>query len=172
VQVDAELYPELRLAVLRGREWLENKTDTPIDRIAITLWPEDVEVIPRPHIEVKKLQIEGGQTAVIEDSALGFYVYRLPQPLAPHGRIALDFDLAYPNPGFVNAFPNGDIVVNGTFLNSSYLPFIGYFQDVQLVDDSARRRHKLPKSPGLPKLEDASAQGTNYVATDADWGEL
>ncbi len=169
VQVDAELYPERRLAVLRGREWLENKTDSPIDRIAITIWPEDVEVIPRPHIEVKKLQIEGGQTAVIEDPALGFYVYRLPQPLAPQGRIALDFDLAYPNPGFVNAFPNGDIVANGTFLNSSYLPFIGYFQDVQLVDDSARRRHKLPKSPGLPKLEDVSARGTNYVATDADW---
>jgi len=169
VQVDAELYPEQRLAVLHGKEWLENKTDTPIDRIAISIWPEDVEVIPRPHIQVRTLQLEGGQTPIVEDAALGFYLYRLPQPLLPHARIALDFALAYPNPGFVNSNPNGDIVRNGSFLNSSYLPFIGYSQEVPLVDDSARHRHGLEKSPGLPKLEDASARGTNYVATDADW---
>jgi ABC-2 type transport system permease protein len=49
IQVDVDLYPEQRLAVFRGKEWLENKTDAPIDRIAVTIWPEDVDVIPRPH---------------------------------------------------------------------------------------------------------------------------
>jgi hypothetical protein len=169
IQVEVDLYPERRLAIFRGKEWLENKTDLPIDRVAVTIWPEDVDVIPRPHIEVRKLSLEGGQMAILEDPALGFYVYRLPQPLPPHGRIALDFALAYPNPGFVNSNPNGDIVHNGTFVNGSYLPLIGYFQDVQLVDDSARHEHGLPKSPGLPKLEDVAARQNNYVATDADW---
>ncbi len=46
VQVDVDLYPDQRLAVFRGKEWLENKTEAPIDRIAVTLWPEDVDVIP------------------------------------------------------------------------------------------------------------------------------
>ena len=90
---------------------------------------------------------------MLEDPALGFYIYRLAQPLPPHARLALDFDLAYPNPGFVNSMPNGDIVHNGSFVNSSYLPFIGYQQDVQLVDDSARHRHGLEKSPGCPNLK-------------------
>jgi ABC-2 type transport system permease protein len=168
VQVNVDLYPEQRLAVFSGREWLENKTDMPVDRIAITLWPEDVDVIPRPHIDIRKLSLDG-QTPVIEDASLGFYLYRLPNPLPPHSRIALDFDLAYPNPGFVNSNPNGDIVHNGSFVSSSYLPFVGYFQDVQLTDDSARHRHGLQKSQGLPKLEDVAARQNNYVTTDADW---
>ncbi len=169
VEINVDLYPEQRIAVFRGKEWIENKTDAPIDRVAVTIWPEDVDVIPRPRIDVKTLQFEGGQTAVLEDPALGFYIYRLAQPLAPHARIALDFDLAYPNPGFVNSFPNGDIVHNGSFVNSSYLPFIGYQQDVQLVDDSARHRHGLQKYPGLPKLEDPAGRQSNYGTMTADW---
>ncbi len=169
VLADVDLYPDQQLAVFHGKEWLENKTDSPIEQISITIWPEDVDVIPRPHIDVRTLKFEGGQTAVTEDPALGFYVYRLAAPLPPHGKVILDFSLAYPNPGFVNSNPNGDIVRNGTFVSGSYLPFIGYFQDVQLVDDSARRRHGLEKSPGLPKLEDVSARRNSYIATNADW---
>jgi ABC-2 type transport system permease protein len=169
VQVDIDLYPDQRLAVFRGKGWLENKTDAPIDRVAVTLWPEDVDVIPRPRIEVRNLSFEGGQTPIIEDAALGFYLYRLAQPLPPHGRIAVDFALEYPNFGFVNSNSNGDIVRNGTFVNGSYLPSIGYFQDVQLVDDSARRRHGLQKSAGLPKLEDVAARQNNYISTCSDW---
>ncbi|HTS35327.1 MAG TPA: ABC transporter permease [Candidatus Solibacter sp.] len=169
VSVDVEVYPGQRLAVFRGKEWVENKTDAAIDRVAITIWPEDVDVIPHPRIDIKRLEFEGGQKPLIQDADHGFFMFQLPQPLAPHARIALDFDLAYPNPGFVNSNPNGDIVHNGTFLSGSYLPFIGYFQDVQLVDDSARHSHGLPKSPGLPKLEDQSARQSTYIAANADW---
>jgi hypothetical protein len=169
ILADVDLYPEQRLAVFRGKEWLENKTDTPIDSVAVTIWPEDVDVIPRPNIEVQTLSFDGGQMPVIQDSDLGFYAFRLPKPLQPHERVALAFALAYPNPGFVNSNPNGDIVHNGSFVSGTYVPFIGYFQDVQLVDDSARHRHGLQKSPGLPKLEDVAARQNSYLATDADW---
>ncbi len=149
IKVDVDLHPEQRLATFRGTEWLENKTDEPIDRVAVTLWPEDADTIPRPHTVVKSIRLEGGDTPILEDRALGFFMYRLATPIPPHGRIALDFDLDYPNPGFVNSMPNGDIVHNGSFVNGSYLPFIGYLQDVQLVDDSARHRHGLQKVRGL-----------------------
>jgi hypothetical protein len=169
VNVDVDLYPEQRIVDFRGKEWLENKTGAPIDRVALTLWPEDVDVIPHPRIDVRQLSFEGGQTPVIQDAALGFYIFQLAQPLPPHGRVALDFDLAYPNPGFVNSNPNGDIVHNGSFVSGSYLPFIGYFQDVQMVDDSARHKHGLEKSPGLAKLEDPAARESSYIAANADW---
>jgi ABC-2 type transport system permease protein len=169
LRVDVDLFPEQRLAVFRGAEWLENKTDSSIDRVAVTIWPADVDVIPRPHIEVQKLSLEGGQTPLIEDPELGFYLYQLPQALPPHGRMALDFALTYPNPGFTNSNPNTDIVDNGSFLNASYLPSVGYLSPVQLDDDSARHRHQLQKSPGLPKLEDLAARRNNYVFTGADW---
>jgi ABC-2 type transport system permease protein len=169
VNADVDLYPDQRLVVFRGKEWMENKTDSPIDRIALTIWPEDVDVIPHPKIDVRQLSFEGGQTPIIQDAALGFYMFQLAQPLAPHGRVALDFELAYPNPGFVNSNPNGDIVHNGTFISGSYVPFVGYFQDVQMVDDSARRKHGLGKSPGLAKLEDPAARESSYIAANADW---
>jgi hypothetical protein len=169
LQLDVDLYPEQRLAVFRGKEWLENKTDAPIDRVALTIWPEDVDVIPHPNIDVRQLSFEGGQTPVIQDAELGFYVFQLANPLPPHGRVALDFALAYPNPGFVNSNPNGDIVHNGSFVSGSYVPFIGYFQDVQMVDDSARHRHGLGKSPGLAKLEDLAARQSSYIAANEDW---
>lgn len=169
VQTDVELYPEQRLAVFRGKETLENQTDAPIDDVTLTLWPEDVDVIPRPIIDVQKLSFDGGQTTVMQDPALGFYEFRLAKPVLPHQRVGLEFALAYPNPGFVNSLPNGDIVHNGTFVSSSYLPFVGYQQDVQLIDDSARRRHGLAKSPGLLKLEDPAGRQHNYGTTDADW---
>jgi hypothetical protein len=169
IQTEISLYPEQRVAVFRGKEQLENKTDAPIDRIALTIWPEDTDVIPRPHIEIRKLSLEGGQTAELEDPALGFYIYRIGTPLPPHGSIELDFDIAYENRGFVNSLPNTDVVHNGSFVNASYLPFIGYQQDVQLVDDSARHRHGLGKSPGLPKLDDVAARQNNYGSTSADW---
>ena len=169
VQADVELYPEQRLAVFKGKEWLENKTDAPIDRVAITLWPEDADTIPRPRTEVRTLNLQGGQTPILEDQALGFFLYRLTNPIPPHGRVELDFDLEYPNPGFANSMPNTDLVHNGSFPSGSYLPFIGYLQDVQLVDDSARHRFGLPKYAGLPKLEDTAGRQNNYGATDADW---
>lgn len=169
LQVEVDLYPEQRLAIFRGTGWLENKTNSSIDRVAVTIWPADVDVIPRPHIEVQKLSLQGGQSPVIEDPDLGFYLYQLAQPLPPHGRIALDFALAYPNPGFTNSNPNTDIVHNGSFVSGTYLPLIGYIQPVQLDDDSARHRHGLQKSPGLPKLEDVAARQNNYIFSGADW---
>jgi hypothetical protein len=169
IQTEVELYPERRLSVFSGKEWLENKTDAPIDRVAVTLWPEDAFTIPRPRTEIRTLSFNGGQTTVLEDSELGFFIYKLTNPIPPHGRTELDFDLAYPNPGFVNSMPNTDLVHNGSFSSGSYLPFIGYLQDVQLVDDSARHRHGLTKSAGLPRLEDMSGRQSNYGATDADW---
>jgi ABC-2 type transport system permease protein len=169
IQADVELYAEQRLSEFKGKEWLENKTDVPIDRVAITLWPEDADTIPRPHTQIRALSLQGGQTPILEDPALGFFIYRLANPIPPHGRIELDFDLAYPNPGFVNSMPNTDLVHNGSFTSGSYLPFIGYLQDVQLADDSARHRHGLGKSTGLPKLEDPSGRENNYGAIDADW---
>jgi hypothetical protein len=169
IQTDVDLFPEQREATFRGKEWLENKTDAPIDHVVITVWPEDVDVIPRPHLEIRQMTLVGGQTPVLEDPALGFFIYKLANPLPPHGRVELDFDLSYKNPGFVNSMPNTDIVHNGSFVNGSYLPFIGYQQDVQLVDDSARHRQGLAKSPGLPKLEDVAARQYNYGSTSADW---
>ena len=59
--VDVELFPEQRLAVFRGKEILENNTDASIDQVAVTLWPEDAAIIPRPRTDIRALAFKGGK---------------------------------------------------------------------------------------------------------------
>ena len=164
-----DIYPNKRSVSVSGTMWLENKTNTNIDRIAITIWPVDLAPLPRPRIKVKQLNFAGGQTALIDDPSLGFYLYKLPQPLPPHGRIPLTFALEYDNPGFDNSRPNTDIVRNGTFINDRYSPYIGYAPDIELMDDSTRHKHGLDKARRLPTLDDIAARQYNSGSFDADW---
>jgi len=169
VNLQIDLDPNQRTAVVRGAMHLENKTDSAIDRVAVTIWPADLAPLPRPHIQINQLSFQGGQTPMLEDAALGFDLYRLAAPLAPHERVELDFSLTFPNPGFVNARPNTDIVSNGSFLNNSYVPFVGYEPEVELTDDSTRHRHGLEIVKRLPKLEDVAARQNNAETINADW---
>jgi ABC-2 type transport system permease protein len=164
-----DIYPDKRSVSISGTMWLENKTDTNIDRVAITIWPVDLAPLARPHIKVNQLSFAGGQSALIDDPTLGFYLYQLPQPLPPHARVQLTFALEYDNPGFENSQPNTDIVRNGTFINDRYSPYIGYAPDIELTDDSMRHKHGLDKARRLPTLDDVAARQYNSGSFDADW---
>lgn len=164
-----DIYPNKRSVSISGTMWLENKTDANIDRVAITIYPVDLAPLPRPHIQVNQLSFAGGQTALIDDPTLGFYFYKLPQPLPPHGRIPLTFAVEYDNWGFENSRPNTDIVRNGTFINDRYSPYIGYAPDIELTDDSTRHKHGLDKARRLPMLDDIAARQYNSGSFDADW---
>ena len=169
INTQIDLFPIKGVADVSGTMMLENKTNRDIDRLAITVWPMDLAPLPRAHIHIQKMELAGGQTPILQDDALGFYIYQLPAALPPHGRIALKFALEYENVGFVNSTPNTDIAGNGSFLNSAYAPFIGYWSDVELTDDSTRRKHGLNKAKRMPKLEDVAARSDNAISNEADW---
>jgi len=169
VSSEYDIYPDQRSVAVSGTMWLENKTNANIDRIAVTIWPVDLVPLPRPHIKVNRLSFAGGQSAIINDPSLGFYLFKLPTPLAPHARIQFDFALRYDNPGFQNSQPNTDIVRNGSFLNDRYSPYIGYAPDIELTDDSTRHKHGLEKPRRLPTLDDVAARQYNSGSFDADW---
>ena len=172
INTQIDLDPANRSASMRGTMMLENKTSSTIDRVAVTVLPVDLAPLPPPHREIQKLTFAGGQTPLLEDDALGFYVYRLNTALPPGGRVALDYSVSYKNIGFVNSTPNLDIVNNGTFLNDRYAPFIGYAADIELTDDSTRHKHGLDKAKRMPKLEDVAARNENAISSEADWINL
>ena len=169
VSTQIDLDPVKSSALIQGTMMLENKTDEDIDRVAVTVWPQDLAPLPREHIEIRKLALAGVQTPILRDDNLGFYVYQLPSPMPPHGRIAMDYAVRYANVGFKNSDPNTDIVSNGSFLNSAYAPFVGYWQDVELTDDSTRHKHGLDNAKRMPKLEDVAARSDNGISNNADW---
>ena len=164
-----DIYPATRSVSISGTMWLENKTNASIDRVAITIWPMGLAPLPLPHIRVNQLNFSGGQSTLTNDPSLGFYLYKLPQPLPPHGRTQLTFALEYDNPGFTNSQPNTDIVRNGTFINDRYSPYIGYAPDIELTDDSIRHKHGLDNARRLPALDDVAARQYNSGSFDADW---
>jgi ABC-2 type transport system permease protein len=164
-----DIYPDQRSVSISGTMWLENKTEANIDRIAITIYPVDLAPLPPPHVKVNRLSFAGGQTTLVDDPPLGFYLYKLAQSLPPHRRIPLTFAVEYDNPGFENSPPNTDIVRNGTFINDRYSPYIGYAPDIELTDDSTRHKHGLDKARRLPMLDDIAARQYNSGSFDADW---
>src|SRR4029078_1368003 len=169
ISAHVDLYPEQEYAIMRGTITLENKTNAAMDKIAWNVWPVHLQPLPMPHLEIQKLSLAGGQTAILEDPALGFYVYKLANPLAAHARIALEFALKYSNVSFDNSRPNTDLAHNGPLLGDRYMPFVGYAEDIELTDDSTRHKHGLDKVKRLPKLDDVAARNINAAATDADW---
>ena len=135
-----DIYPEQRSVVASAARcgW-RTRPRRDIDRVALTIWPVDLHTAAACRTSrSSKLALPADRPPLIEDPALGFYLYKLPTPLPPHGRIQLDFALQYDNPGFENSQPNTDIVHNGSFVNDRYLPYIGYAPEIELTDDSTR----------------------------------
>jgi ABC-2 type transport system permease protein len=163
VQAIVDLYPEQRSATVRGTLWLENDTQQTIDRVALTLPGGPSRFL------IRELGFAGGQTPLIQDNELHFHLYRLNSPLAPGGRIALKFAFRFENPGFSNTDADMRIVQNGSFLNSGYVPYVGYLARAELSDDSARHRNGLDKAKRMPKLEDVAARQNNYISPGSDW---
>lgn len=48
VNLNVDLDPKARTAEFSGTMQLQNKTGAPIDRVAITIWPEDLAPFPVP----------------------------------------------------------------------------------------------------------------------------
>ena len=167
LQVD--LFPEQHRMDFAGTVWLENKTSQNIDQVAVTIWPQELQPIPIPKIEVDKLQLAGGQSELLKDEQLGFYVFRLSSPLPPHGRLRADFALKYAFNGFSNNNQQIDLVKNGTFVGDTFMPHIGYQPTIELEDQSIRRKRGLTPFKETPKLDDVAARQQIYGTPDADW---
>ncbi|MBC6992476.1 ABC transporter permease/M1 family aminopeptidase [Hymenobacter sp. BT491] len=160
VDVQVDLFPERQEARLRGQYWLRNKTNRPIDSVVLNLVN---------NVRIRKLALGNGARTVLADSALAFFVQRLPQPLAPGDSLPLSFDLYYDAPGFENNTRRTSIVYNGTFINSQLMPHLGYDESGELSEESARKKYGLKPKPRMAALNDTAARRNTYIAKDADW---
>jgi hypothetical protein len=160
MSADVDIYPERRAVDIRGRYRLRNVHAAPIT---------DVHVRIDPKVEIRSIEIPTA-TATLEDRELGYYVYRLAEPLAPAEEREMRFEVAVRNPGFRNGAEDTRVVRNGTFFNNyDYFPTIGYSRSGELEEPNRRREHGLAPVERLPDLDDAEARGRNYLTGQADW---
>ncbi|MBV9527859.1 aminopeptidase, partial [Sphingomonas sp.] len=158
VTLDVHLMPRDRMLVTDGRYDLVNKTSAPIAEIHVRKGSQSTEWL--------KLDVAGARLAS-DDEKFGYRIYRFDRPLAPGATTSLSFRTRIWHRGFPAFSPPTDVIENGTFANNFvFAPIIGMNRNSLLSDRSQRRRQHLPPELRPAKLEDLSATGHNYLASD------
>ena len=161
VNVNVSIYPEQIAADFKGQYIIKNKTTSAIDSVHIILQDETVEI--------KQLTFGVG-AQLMTDAKSPYRIYKLTKPMLPGDSTTLDFDLRYEQKGFTNDGARTDIAANGSFLNNSMMPSIGYNEGFEMTDDDDRKKYGLPeKKYSMRNINDTLSYRNNYLTQDADW---
>ena len=164
VDMNTEIFPSTRAVRFRGQFTLVNKHARALDTVIVSI---PVEQNPRVHSLT--LGRPGQATLALNDTTYGVLLYRLAQPLAPGDSLALGMDILYQERGFPSTGSNTDIVYNGTFISSNYLPGLGYREGAELSGDQDRKNYGLKPKPRMAPVNDLKARQNTYISQDADW---
>ena len=155
-----DLVPTSRDVRVAGSYLLRNRTASPIDTVHVRLLPD---------LDLDSLAFDRPASRVLDDEVHGYRMWRLATPLAPGDSMRMTFRVAYETRGFENDIGDTQVVENGTFLSSFFLPGIGYSESGELGGDDARKKEKLPVKERMAPATDLRARMNTYVASDADW---
>ncbi|MEM1379601.1 MAG: M1 family aminopeptidase [Pseudomonadota bacterium] len=161
VDLKMDLFPKERRVVASVDYVLQNKTETTLDQMRVD-YDYDVDVVSH--------RIEGASVSVA-DEEFNHFVFAFDDPMEPGETRLMTAEVTLTNPGFRNSGNNPPIRANGTFLNSSGLPRVGWGIDKILTDRAERRKRGLPIDPRLPKLDDERYWNVSLLAaaSNADW---
>jgi ABC-2 type transport system permease protein len=156
VNVELDIFPESRDFKTRGKYILVNKTDVAIDSV---------------HIDhggyLTEFSFEKPFELVLEDDTMNYDIYQLEEALQPGDSIVFTFNISNkPNGIFRN---NSPIRANGTFLNNTIFPRIGYNSASELQGQESREKYGLPPKERMAPPTDSVALQNTYIAYDADW---
>lgn len=100
---------------------------------------------------------------------MGVYFYKLNKPLLPNDSLILNYDLEYKEDGFPNDGGSTNVIFNGTFINNSLLPALGYQQGEEMQNDDNRKKYNLPKQKfRMNPVSDSAAYRDVYISPGAD----
>ena len=170
VKVQADLFPEERRFSFSGTYTLVNRNSRPVDTLYVsTLAAALAEATEATRYAFDLLELDRPAEAVVDDSMYGVRIYRLATPMAPGDTTRLQFRASYRHAGFPDGGFENAIAGNGTFLNNSYFPAIGYDESGELTNDDRRKKQGLGNRDRVPKLEDQKARQNQIFGHDADW---
>ena len=158
--VEVDLFPNDLGAKFKGYYFLKNKHITPIDTLIINY---------NNNVEIKSLKLSVASKEIIHDKDYFFNVYKLEKPLQFGDSIKLDYEIDYFQKGWFSNDQKTDIVYNGTFINNSLLPSIGYNDGLELGENEARKKFNLKPKPRAASINDTTSYANTYISKDADW---
>lgn len=156
-----DLFPSSGRATVKSEYLLVNASETPIQRIYLTVNPRALPVVTGLP----------AHRVVLNDNATGFRILELATPVAPHESIPLQFVTEIEESRF-NSLDGESIMANGTFFNNQqYFPQLGYLTRDELTDPEDRRKQHLPAQKPLARAA-AANRGENQLEGQADWVAL
>lgn len=151
-----DIYPNERNYYAEVLFKVENKSKVTIDTLFIN-YSEDVQ-----HME-----IGNDALLVMRDSLLHVNIYALRKPLMPQESMEIKSVLKNKANTFLK--DKSPILENGTFINNSLFPSIGYSDNYELVDNEVRAKYTLPKRDRMADPTDSAALANTYISSEADW---
>jgi ABC-2 type transport system permease protein len=162
VDVAYDVFPEERALSVKATYRLRNTGTATIATVRVT---------QRPDAELLRLEI-GGATATRSDTRLGFHTIPLAVPLPPGEETELRFEARYDSPGFRNGHFDDRLATNGTFVDSTILPYVGYDENRELSADDERRDEGLEPRERMRDLHDPAGRARHYLPGSGDWIRL
>ncbi len=160
INLKMDLYPQTRDYVAQGYYILKNKHSAPISEIHIQE-NSDFQISN----EVSFTRNHGVKQRW---DNFRFTIYELEAPLAPGDTLKMYFKTTFTTDGFVESGSSTNVVYNGTFINNTQFPSIGYNTGLELGDDNTRRDYDLAPKERLPERDDAYGLTTSLFGDDAD----
>jgi hypothetical protein len=153
-----EIYPDAPAVDVRGTYRLENRTGESIDEVHV--------LFMNPTVEARTIQFDRASTPVVVDDEVRYRIYKLERALEPGDSLQLTFEVSFRPRGFPNDGIQTDVVSNGTYINRSLLPAIGYLPLLELTDTEARKRFGLSPRPPLPGPDEGAAKRYRFPLRD------
>ncbi|HEX7401237.1 MAG TPA: ABC transporter permease subunit [candidate division Zixibacteria bacterium] len=152
VNLQVDLFPEERKALIKGYYVLKNKTNQQIDEIYVNLSDQYVS-------QVNQLEFSPPAVLTHQGREYGFRTFKLQNPLEAGSEIRLDFDLTAQAKGFTENNPKDQLARKGTCIllteeSPDYFPLIGYIRNLEITDKRDRKKYGLPERPKNPPLEE------------------
>lgn len=156
VKVDLNIFPNERNYDAVVIYKAVNKSTRPIDTLFIDHGDN-----------LQSIQLGDGAKAISIDTVFNFDMYKLDRTLQPGDTLLITSVVKNKPNNFL--FDQSEILRNGTFLNNSIFPSLGYNESIELVDNDIRKKYGLPEKERMAEPTDTLALQNTYISNDADW---
>lgn len=160
INVKAELYPMTRDYSMEGTYTLKNYEDVAIDSVHLQLGLDE-------DLKYDNVVFSRSSTIVESYDEYRYYIHKLEEPLQPGDSMQLDFKMTYVTQGFKESGSNTGIVYNGTFLNNSSFPSMGYNSGNELGSDDSRKDNDLEPKERMMKRDNPIGLSQNFISDDS-----
>jgi ABC-2 type transport system permease protein len=159
VDAKVNIDPASRSFTGSGTYTLQNKSSQPISDIHIT---DQFEAASSVNFD-RPFHLASSSSHHV------YSIYSLGQPLAPGDTVSMTFNVAHVTRGFRDGNEPPEFAYNGTFFDSSYFPYVGYTNNIELDDPRRRKEEHLGPLEEMVPRGDPLESRNNIFPKESDW---